>query len=63
MVKLLVARGYSGDVCLPAEYTDPARGGELAGDAVIGPLETDFTYIRDLFASAGDDLDSPTTDD
>ena len=34
MVKLLQQRGYRGDICLPAEYSNLAAGGQLMGAAL-----------------------------
>lgn len=49
MVGLLKQRGYRGQVCLPAEYHNPA-GGQLMGDDVIRPLRQDLAYIKALWA-------------
>jgi sugar phosphate isomerase/epimerase len=44
-------RGYAGDVCLPAEYTDPeGKAGQRMGEAVKPLLEQDIRYARSLFA-------------
>jgi sugar phosphate isomerase/epimerase len=47
----LKRRGYEGDICLPAEYTDPeGRGGQRMGDSVLPLLAQDIRYARSLFA-------------
>ena len=61
MVKLLQQRGYRGDICLPAEYHNPA-GGQLMGSDVLRPLQEDLAYIKSLFAGQGGSADAPATD-
>ncbi|MBT3272021.1 MAG: TIM barrel protein [Spirochaetales bacterium] len=51
MVSLLKKKGYSGDICLPAEYSKPEGGGQLMGNDVIPNLMYDIQYIKYLFAS------------
>lgn len=51
MVSLLKSRAYKGDICLPAEYSKPAGGGQLMGDEVIPNLMYDINYMKYLFAS------------
>ncbi len=62
MVALLKQRGYRGDICLPAEYTNLDAGGQLMGDEMIRPLTEDITYIKALFADPADTADTPVTD-
>ncbi len=50
MVSLLKAREYTGDICLPAEYSKVSGGGQLMGDDVIPNLQYDIAYIKHLFA-------------
>jgi sugar phosphate isomerase/epimerase len=54
MVKLLKQRGYRGDICLPAEYTNLAQGGQLMGDSCISLLKQDIAYIKSLYARQAD---------
>lgn len=51
MVSLLKAREYTGDICLPAEYSKTSGGGQLMGDDVIPNLQYDIAYIKHLFES------------
>lgn len=62
MVKLLKGRGYRGNVCLPAEYSDLASGGQLMGAAAIRPLKEDIAYIHALFASQTGEVEAQSTD-
>ena len=47
-VRVLAERGYTGDYCLPAEYSNLAAGGQLMGDEVLEPLQVDMAYMRRL---------------
>ncbi|MFH1570668.1 MAG: sugar phosphate isomerase/epimerase [Gemmatimonadota bacterium] len=47
-IRALLERGYRGDLCLPAEYTNLAKGGQLMGDEVIRPLKIDLDYMNQL---------------
>ena len=51
MASLLKQRGYTGDICLPAEYSKPDGGGQLMGDDVLPYLNYDITYIKYLWSS------------
>ena len=55
MVSLLQKRGYTGDICLPAEYTRPGGGGQLMGADVIPNVTYDLHYVKALFAADPDD--------
>lgn len=46
----LKAIGFSGTVCLPAEYTDPAGKPQRMGDDVLPYLKSDLAYLRGLLA-------------
>ena len=48
LVNLLKKRGYDGDICLPAEYSNPDGKGQVAGDDVIPLLSYDMEYIKSL---------------
>ena len=61
-VQLLKQRGYRGDVCLPAEYSNLATGGQLMGMDVVRPLKEDIAYIQELFASDGGEVNKRRTD-
>lgn len=50
--RLLRERGFTGPVCLTAEYSDPSTGGDLTGDAVDRLVSEDVAYAKSLFASA-----------
>ena len=54
MVSLLQKRGYTGDICLPAEYSKPAGGGQLMGNEVIPNVTYDLRYAKALFAADPD---------
>jgi len=50
LVSLLKKRGFTGDVCLSAEYTDLDNPGQqLMGEAVPPLLMQDIKYIKHLF--------------
>lgn len=51
-VEELRRRGYARDICLPAEYTNEQKGGQLMGQAVIAPLKYDMAYVRYLMSEA-----------
>lgn len=48
----LATRGYGKDICLPAEYTNEAKGGQLMGAEVVSPLRYDRAYLRYLMSDA-----------
>lgn len=50
LVNELKRRGYTGDICLPAEYTRLADGGQLMGKEVLRPLRIDLAYVQELLA-------------
>jgi sugar phosphate isomerase/epimerase len=50
MVRCLRERGYKGDLCLSAEYSNPKGQGALAGDATTALLKQDIAYIKKLLA-------------
>ena len=54
MVSLLQKRGYTGDICLPAEYSTPKGGGQLMGDDVIPNVTYDLAYLKALFTADPD---------
>jgi sugar phosphate isomerase/epimerase len=43
-------RGWGGDYCMTAEYSNPDGGGDLTGDAVVPLLRSDIAYLRGLLA-------------
>jgi sugar phosphate isomerase/epimerase len=45
----LKRRGYRGDYCLTAEYSNPSGQGDLTGDAVNRLITEDIVYARSLF--------------
>ncbi|HSV93132.1 MAG TPA: TIM barrel protein [Desulfobacterales bacterium] len=53
MVKGLHERGYTGPICLPAEYSPPSGSGQLMGDEVMGLLKRDIEYLKRLLAEVG----------
>jgi len=46
----LKRRGYSGPICLPAEYSDPLGAEQLMGDPVKKLVEKDLRYYKSLMA-------------
>jgi sugar phosphate isomerase/epimerase len=50
LVRALKQRGYGRDICLPAEYTDEKKGGQLMGEAVVSLLSCDLAYLKRLLA-------------
>jgi sugar phosphate isomerase/epimerase len=46
----LRSRGFTGPICLCAEYSNPAGKGDLAGDAVEPLLRQDIALVNRLFA-------------
>lgn len=48
----LKKRGYARDICLPAEYTNEEKGGQLMGQAAVAPLRYDRAYLRYLMSGA-----------
>ena len=61
-VDVLKRRSYAGDICLPAEYSDLKKGGQLMGMDVIRPLKIDMAYIKQLLAGAGGEVEAGATD-
>jgi hypothetical protein len=51
MVRLLRERGYTGDICLPAEYSTPEGHGQLMGDDVLPSLRYDVAYTKFLLSA------------
>ena len=49
----LKKRDYSKDICLPAEYSDWRKGGQLMGDDVIPFLSHDVAYLKHLMGEGG----------
>jgi sugar phosphate isomerase/epimerase len=47
-VKVLKEVGYSGDICLPAEYGNINTSGQLMGEEVIPRIRQDIVYVRSL---------------
>lgn len=47
----LLRRGYRGDVCLPAEYSDPYGDGQKMGEAVNPLIRADLAYAKSLFGA------------
>ena len=45
----LKKRGFSGDVCLTAEYSNPNERGDLTGSAVEPLVKGDLQYAKSLF--------------
>lgn len=45
---LLKNRGFTGPICLTAEYSDPNAKGDLVGDAVDRLISEDVAYVRSL---------------
>ena len=43
-------RDYRKDLCLVAEYTDEATGGQYMGNAVLSNLRYDMAYISYLMS-------------
>jgi sugar phosphate isomerase/epimerase len=50
MVRCLRERGYTGDICLPVEYSDPKGTGALMGDAATVLAKKDIATIKKLLA-------------
>ena len=51
-IRLLQERGFSGPLCLTAEYSDPSARGDLTGDAVDRLVREDVAYLRSLLTPA-----------
>jgi sugar phosphate isomerase/epimerase len=51
MVSLLQQRGYTGDICLPAEYSKSSGGGQMMGSDVLPSLMYDLGYLKHLLSS------------
>ena len=49
-VKVLGNLGYTGDLCLPGEYSLLGTPGQLMGDDVIPRLGADVAYLRQLLS-------------
>jgi len=45
-------RGYTRDICLPAEYTGQPAYGQLMGEEAIPPIRYDRAYLRYLMSDA-----------
>jgi sugar phosphate isomerase/epimerase len=43
-------RGWAGDYCLTAEYSNPEGAGDLTGDTVVPLLREDIRYLKGLLA-------------
>jgi sugar phosphate isomerase/epimerase len=50
LVRDLSRRGFSGNFCLPSEYTDPAGKPQRMGDDVLPYLREDIAYLKSLIA-------------
>jgi hypothetical protein len=50
LVENVVARGFSGTFCLPAEYSDPSGAPQRMGDDVLPFLKQDIAYLKSLLA-------------
>jgi len=48
MVRCLRERDYTGDICLPAEYSDPNGPGQIMGDAATTLVKKDIGTIKKL---------------
>ncbi|NQU76383.1 MAG: TIM barrel protein [Planctomycetes bacterium] len=51
MVGLLKQKGYTGNICLPAEYSDMRTGRMVMDDSILPMVREDLAYIKALFAS------------
>lgn len=51
--RCLKAIGFAGNVCLPAEYSDPEGVGQRMGDSILSYLTEDLTHLRGLFPTQG----------
>jgi sugar phosphate isomerase/epimerase len=51
MVRLVRERGYTGDICLPGEYSTPEGHGQLMGDHVLPSLRYDVAYTKFLLSA------------
>ena len=49
MVDCLKVNKYIGDICMPAEYSNPYDEGQLMGDVIIPFVKYDLEYIKYLF--------------
>lgn len=47
--EVLKRRGYTGPICLAAEYSNPRAAGDLAGETVARLIASDAAYARSLF--------------
>jgi sugar phosphate isomerase/epimerase len=50
LVENVLARGFKGTFCLPAEYSDPAGTPQRMGDDVLPYLQRDVAYLKSLLA-------------
>ncbi len=48
VIKELSRRGYAGDYCLTAEYSNPDGSGDLKGDPVDRLIKDDIALARSL---------------
>ena len=51
--RCLEAIGFTGTVCLPAGYSDPAGTSQRMGDSVLPYLREDLAHLRGLIAGRG----------
>ena len=58
MVQLLKTRGFTGDICLPAEYSGLGAKGQMMGEDVIPFITYDLAYIKYLLAEDIEQSDS-----
>jgi len=50
LVDNVVARGFTGTFCLPAEYSDPSGAPQRMGNDVLPYLRQDIAYLKSLLA-------------
>ncbi|MBI4977611.1 MAG: sugar phosphate isomerase/epimerase [Spirochaetes bacterium] len=62
MINALRTRGYTGTICLPAEYSDPSGPGQLMNDAAAALVKKDLAYIKKLMAEDGTGAQKTSTD-
>ena len=48
MANCLIENNYDGQICLPAEYSDPNDNGQLMGNIILPYVKYDFNYLRHL---------------
>jgi len=51
VLRELSKRGYAGDYCLTAEYSNPDQQGDLQGDAVLPLIREDIRYLKGLLSA------------